>query len=400
MLIERPNPQTTKFTGKVALQNQPEAVLSINNVLLRGSSVRNTEYVIGLVVNTGRDSKVMQGMRAPPLKHSSVDHWVNYMMIGVMLTQLSLCIISAFIHDGWDMSLEVHWYLHEDLNEETPLPGIIFTMLSYYVVLSMFVSVSLYVSIDFNRTLYKTIMEKDPEMWHEETGTRLKVRTMSLIDECGCVSHIFSDKTGTLTQNVMQFRKCSINGVSYGHGNTEIGLARLRRLGQLKDTPGSSSGSGSGSGSGSAAEVSFDGPELFTALEGNAGIEQRDRCRDFMLALALCHTVVVEMHGKEKRLSASSPDEAALVAAATFFGVEFINKQHSTVTLTDSFTGQSPTFEVLDVLEFTSARKRMSVVVREPKSGVIATDCHRLPLIATDCADCLRCESPRAAGYV
>ena len=46
------------------LQNQPEVVLSINNVLLRGSSVRNTEYVIGLVVNTGRYSKVMQGMRA------------------------------------------------------------------------------------------------------------------------------------------------------------------------------------------------------------------------------------------------------------------------------------------------------------------------------------------------
>jgi len=65
LLIERPNPQTNKFTGKVMLQNQPEVVLSINNVLLRGSSVRNTEYVIGLVVNTGRDSKVMQGMRAP-----------------------------------------------------------------------------------------------------------------------------------------------------------------------------------------------------------------------------------------------------------------------------------------------------------------------------------------------
>ena len=48
------------------LQNQPEVVLSINNVLLRGSSVRNTEYVIGLVVNTGRDSKVIQGVRAPP----------------------------------------------------------------------------------------------------------------------------------------------------------------------------------------------------------------------------------------------------------------------------------------------------------------------------------------------
>ena len=227
---------------------------------------------------------------------------------------------------------------------------------------------------------------------------------MGLIDELGCISHVFSDKTGTLTQNVMQFRKCSINGISYGHGNTEIGLARLARLGQLP-TPALASGQGTGGREGEASgeasgPVSFDGPELFAALRGDAGAEQRDKCLDFLLLLALCHTVVIESvdlpgGGKEKKLSASSPDEAALVSAAAFFGIEFIHRQHAMVTLKDSFTGSQPQFEVLEVLDFTSARKRMSVVVREPTSGRIrllskGADSVMLPLLTRDQGDVLR----------
>ena len=56
---EQPNAATTKFTGKVHVEGHPPVALSISNVLLRSSSVRNTDYVIGLVVNTGADSKVM-----------------------------------------------------------------------------------------------------------------------------------------------------------------------------------------------------------------------------------------------------------------------------------------------------------------------------------------------------
>jgi magnesium-transporting ATPase (P-type) len=63
--------------------------------------------------------------------------------------------------------------------------------------------------------------------------------------------------------------------------------------------------------------VSFDGPELFSALRGEAGEVQRTKSKDFLLLLALCHTVVIEQVGDEKKLSASSPDEAALVAAAS-----------------------------------------------------------------------------------
>ena len=125
---------------------------------------------------------------------------------------------------------------------------------------------------------------------------------MNLVDEVGIISHIFSDKTGTLTQNVMQFRKCSIGGVNYGHGTTEMGLARLKRLG-LPLPPNAAKGGSEASGANKV--VNFDGPELFAALNGDAGAAQQTLARDFFLHLALCHTVVAETVGNDKRLSAA-----------------------------------------------------------------------------------------------
>ena len=363
---EQPNAATTKFTGKVHVEGNQPVALSINNVLLRSSTVRNTDYVIGLVVNTGKDTKVMQGQQAPKTKRSSLDVGINSLMIGVVVMQFILCVICTVMQTSSNQELQAPaWYLHEG-SSIIPLPGAPWNVLRFFVLLNGFVSVSLYVSVDSNKAFMKVIMEKRREMVHEDT--RLKVRTMTLIDELGCISHVFSDKTGTLTQNMMQFRKCSIAGVSYGHGNTEIGLARLARLGQ---TPKARAPTPATKGDATPAtkDVNFDGPELFAALRGDDGDDQRDKCRDFLLLLALCHTVVVEQVGAEKKLSASSPDEAALVSAAAFFGIEFVNKQHSTVTLRDSFTQSQLKYEVLEVLEFSSARKRMSCVVQEVGKG-------------------------------
>lgn len=101
----------------------------------------------------------------------------------------------------------------------------------YLVLLASFVSVSLYVSMDFCKFLQAWFMQQSLHMYDDISDTPMKVGSAFLCDELGRISHIFSDKTGTLTQNVMQFRKCSVNGITYGQGTTEIGLARMRRLG-------------------------------------------------------------------------------------------------------------------------------------------------------------------------
>lgn len=56
----------------------------------------------------------------------------------------------------------------------------------------------------------------DLQMYYSEKDTPAKARTTTLNEQLGQIQYIFSDKTGTLTQNIMTFKKCCINGQIYG----------------------------------------------------------------------------------------------------------------------------------------------------------------------------------------
>ena len=171
------------------------------------------------------------------------------------------------------------------------------------------------------------------------------------------VEQVFSDKTGTLTCNVMDFRKCSINGVSYGLGTTEIGKAYARRMNlpipddPVKDpndpvTP----------------HVNFSDPELKAALQNKASPEG-EAIGEFFLHLALNPEVIPEEVAGTLVYSASNPDEAALVYAARHFGKVFtsneLNQMVVTVRerMTDLFHNRMPGDERARVTPLSGGRR-------------------------------------------
>uniref|UniRef100_M4BMT5 Phospholipid-transporting ATPase n=1 Tax=Hyaloperonospora arabidopsidis (strain Emoy2) TaxID=559515 RepID=M4BMT5_HYAAE len=370
---ERPNPHINKFAGKVEVTvgdgcGVEVVPLSVKNVLLRGCNLRNTDWVFGLVLNTGNDTKIMQSASAAPSKWSDLMLSINRMIVFLCLGLFVACAVAASCYITWQYEIVRNtWYiqLSEAEKNRSRFVAFIQMMFYYFLLLYQVIPISLYVSMTTVKFLQSRFMAWDLEMYHAESDTPAIVRTMELNEELGQISYVFSDKTGTLTCNVMEFRRCSINGTSYGSGLTEIGRAALTRAGKpipteprldpsIEKTP----------------FVNFVDKSLFDEMEGSAGEEQKEKILQFFEHLAVCHTVIPEkLESGEIRFSASSPDEQALVAGAAFAGFKFESRSVGTAVV--DVLGKRVTYNVLDVLEFTSTRKRMSVVVRKPTGELL-----------------------------
>ncbi|KUF96483.1 hypothetical protein AM588_10006152 [Phytophthora nicotianae] len=379
---ENPNKAIGRFDGTLSVtegtkvaETHPQPI-AIKNVLLRGCQLRNTDWIYGLVVNTGPDTKIMQSATATRPKWSSINETVNKMIIWLFLLLCFLCIIATTVQVIWlNSNIEESWYL----SWSPSISSQWFIGFGYYFLLMyQMIPVSLYVTISMVMFIQAIFMTWDLDMYYEEADVRMIVRSMGLNEELGQISYVFSDKTGTLTCNVMEFRKCSINGVSYGTGMTEIGRAALRRKGvavppETEPDPATRRAK--------IPYVNFEDVRLFNALEKPITDDTSNREAEFFLHLSLCQTVIPESveGSSEVRFSASSPDEQALVSGAKFFGFSFESrglgvarvrvKRPELIRRYANGATEPNTlleFKILDVLEFTSDRKRMSVVVQYP----------------------------------
>lgn len=158
-------------------------------------------------------------------------------------------------------------------------------------------------------------MNHDIEMYYDVTDTPALVRTMTLNEELGQISHIFSDKTGTLTCNKMDFRKMCINGQIYGLGITEIGKASWKL--QNKVIPKEVLEAEEISKNKSVRNVSFYDPIYHQHMSlhdtNNEQLTyQKMQNELFFRILALCHDVLPEKIDNNIKLSASNPDDEAL----------------------------------------------------------------------------------------
>ncbi|GMF14165.1 unnamed protein product [Phytophthora lilii] len=379
---ELPNGDINTYSGTLFLEENPnggneEGVpLSLKNMLLRGSKLRNTSFVYGLVVNTGVDTKIMMSSGDEfPVKISSIDEMTNRQVIVVVVILVLMSLIGAIGDQLWMDDFNIPEYLHLDSWNDSFITVFVY----FFTTLASMVPITLYVSITMVKALQGYFMERDLDMYDEESGTPAKVRNMQLNEQLGQISHIFSDKTGTLTCNKMEFRKCSIGGRSYGKGTTAIGIAARMRsdfkgeaiveeetadendiplLDARIEAP--------------APNVNFKDKTMWQDMQ-NKNDPQSRNIEEFMTLLALCHGVLIERMDPTEddsnppiHYSASSPDELALVCGAKYFGYEFVDREPGSVSVKrpDGIVDQ---YDILEVFEFDSNRKRMSVIVQRRK---------------------------------
>uniref|UniRef100_A0A8C2PZV8 Phospholipid-transporting ATPase n=1 Tax=Cyprinus carpio TaxID=7962 RepID=A0A8C2PZV8_CYPCA len=338
MECESPNRHLYEFVGNIRLDGHSTVPLGPDQILLRGAQLRNTQWIHGIVVYTGHDTKLMQNSTFPPLKLSNVERITNFqilMLFGCLLAISLVCSIGQTIwkyqygNDAWYMDLNYGGAANFGLN-----------FLTFIILFNNLIPISLLVTLEVIKFVQAFFINWDTDMLYEVSNTPAMARTSNLNEELGQVKYIFSDKTGTLTCNVMQFKKCTIAGVAYGHSSQ------------------------------STEEAGFNDPSLLENLQSNhptASVIQ-----EFMTMMAICHTAVPECIDNKITFQAASPDEGALVRAAQNLGFVFSGRTPDCVIVESH--GKEEKYELLHVLEFTSTRKRMSVIMRTP-SGKIRLYC-------------------------
>ncbi|KAF3804416.1 putative phospholipid-transporting ATPase DNF3 [Colletotrichum gloeosporioides] len=399
IVSEDPNLDLYRYDGRVTVKEET-LPLSLDNVIYRGSTVRNTTEAIGIVINSGEECKIrMNAHKHVRTKAPAMQRVLNRIVIWLIFVLLCLSSGLTLGYSLWKEETErKSWYFHGDTLTLRKI------FIAYVLMFNTLIPLSLYISLEIIKII-QFYMMGDVEMYDPVTNTPMVANTTTILEDLGQVNYVFSDKTGTLTENIMRFRKMSVAGTAWLHDmdierdeqakQKLIESARKKRKGKGKDRKKTADQPDDGasqplSARGRPSVSSFArGRSISRAPESDPELKTEDlleylrrkpdtafskKAKQFLLCIALCHTCLPETSDNgEIEYQAASPDELALVEAARDLGYIVIDRPAQSIHLQLPDANGSivkETYQVLDVIEFSSQRKRMSIIIRMPDGRV------------------------------
>ncbi|KAJ6797957.1 phospholipid-transporting ATPase 1 [Iris pallida] len=373
---EKPNRNIYGFHANMELDDSKRVSLGPSNIILRGCELKNTAWAIGVAVYAGRETKVMLNSSGAPSKRSRLETHMNretLLLSGLLIAMCSAVAVASGLW-LWNRKQELDdspYYRKRDFSstggkeeEEKDYNyygiglEVLFNFLKSVIVFQIMIPISLYISMELVRLGQAYFMIRDTNLYDEASNSRFQCRALNINEDLGQIKYVFSDKTGTLTENKMEFRCASIRGVDYSGGKPPspgdcvIVGDQLWRPKMMVNTE----------------------PELVRLLRRGNVTEEGKRAREFFLSLAACNTIVplvVDTPDPTQKLidyQGESPDEQALVYAAAAYGFVLVERTSGHIVI--DILGDRQRYDVLGLHEFDSDRKRMSVIVGCPDKTV------------------------------
>ena len=423
IVSEDPNLDLYSYDGRVTIGDET-LPLSLNNIVYRGSTLRNTAEAIGIIVNSGEECKIrMNANKNVHAKKPAMQSTINRMVLIQIVIVLSLAIGLTVGYYLWKRDTHSAqgrvWYI----KEVSPLNFTVYDatvsyvkiFFGYAIMFNTLIPLSLYISLEIIK-LGQLILLQDVDMYDPVSDTPMVANTTTILENLGQVSYVFSDKTGTLTENMMRFRKLSVAGVACLHDldverdedarrrklearekskkgkARELSRSAKRRRSERADDDETLQGEDSGERpiplrSSSTRSITrwrssvnmesapiMKTEDLLDYIHRKPSTAFSKKVRHFLLCIALCHTCLPEKKDDgEIEFQAASPDELALVEAARDLGYMLIDRPAQSIEIeTRDVDGnkQTEVYQVLDVIEFSSKRKRMSIIIRMPDGRI------------------------------
>lgn len=376
MEVGAPSTKIYHFTGSIPLPSGERVPLTKDNLLLRDCALRNTDYIEGIVVYAGRETKAMLNNGGTRYKRSKLERRMNIEVIWCVVILFVMCLVSAVGSGLWQGHYEtnatkglVPFIPPESfeaslsslrLSNNAHWVGFI-SFWTFVIIYQVIIPISLYVTIEIIKLMQIYHIHHDKEFKDKKSGKTIECRALNIPEELGQVEYVFTDKTGTLTENNMVFQRCSINGIDYGHTpvilnksvqSTERDTFTLNN--QLQEEL-----------------ASIELPMIYTQPGSRQNPppttplkDTSQRILDFFVTLAACNTVIVAKYPHRDEMNASGmivPNESANNCSVS----EVDNASFNTTTSNLSSSSWGPSRLLRGIM---SLSRPLSPIASSPRS--------------------------------
>lgn len=349
---EAPKKEIYDFAGTFVDPNDPSGAkepLTLENTLWANTVVASGRAICVVVYN-GNETRSMLNTSTPQSKIGKLDLEVNRMskMLFLLLFSLSALLTELRGFTG-------QWILY---------------FCRYFLLLSAIIPISMRVNLDMAKIAYTTFIETDGQKMPGCT-----VRNSNLPEELGRIEYILTDKTGTLTQNEMSFKKLHLGSMLFARDSLEDIYQYAKAAFQQDAAERADSYWDESSTDNRLVPMTHD--SIIRSSSGYGfgrdmakGRRAQKQVQEALLAIALAHNVTPVEDAGQRTLQAASPDEVALVTFAESVGIILKERSMNRVVLRVPGNMEFK-YDILAEFPFTSAAKRMGIIVQERKTGAI-----------------------------